>query len=450
MQTISLCLNENFILHYAGSSDSASHLRTCAISQYKDLNRLKGLPVAIHGQTEHITKWLLALDGVAAEIVLVPFGACDLYKKRILQALPDLVVIKDATVHADSWPREKLWPVDAFNMVNSVHEDLNTRWLLATSGTTSTPKLVTHSLESLSRSVVKKPFQEQKVWGLLYDPARFAGLQVLLQAMIGGDQLVASDPRLSLSEQIAFFLQHGVNAISATPTLWRKILMTPGGNDLLLKQVTLGGEIADARTLKSLSSIFPDAHITHIYASTEAGVGFAVHDGCPGFPYGWLRSGVKGAELSISSMSTLMIRPNVLAQGYFDNSASFYDEDGWIDTGDLVEVKSDRVLFNGRANGSVNIGGNKVMPEEVEMNILELDFVIGALVRSKSSSVAGSLLEAFVVLKGAVDRKTANFKIKSHCREHLAAYKVPAFIRIVDDLPTTAAGKLAREGIAND
>lgn len=450
MQTISFCLNDNFVLHYADGSDAASHLHACAFSQDRDVNRLKGLPVAIHGQTDHIIKWLLALDGVAAEIILVPFGACDLYKQRILQALPNLVVIKDATVHADSWPGEKLWRVDAPGMASSVHEDLKTRWLLATSGTTSTPKLVTHSLESLSRSVVNKPFQEQKVWGLLYDPARFAGLQVLLQAMIGGDQLVAPDPRTSLSEQIAFFLNHGVNAISATPTLWRKILMTPGGNELLLKQITLGGEIADARTLNSLSSVFPNAHITHIYASTEAGVGFAVHDGCPGFPYRWLSTGVKGAELSISNMSTLMIKPSVLAQGYFDNSSGFYDEDGWIDTGDLVEVKSDRVFFNGRANGSINIGGNKVMPEEVEMNILELDFVSGALVRSKSSSVAGSLLEAFIVLEGSVDRKTAISKIKSHCREHLASYKVPAFIRIVDNLPTTAAGKLAREGLAND
>lgn len=410
---------------------------------------LAGRAVAIHGLPFHAIGCLLALDGWASDVVLVPTGACRQFIERVLAAVPLAAVLTDSSVEACTWPAELVGVNSQASQVEEASDRpvQKTRWLIATSGTTSTPKLVAHTLDTLTRSISAKRRHSGAIWGLLYDPARFAGLQVVLQVLMGGGTLVAPDLRLALSERLSLFLRHGVNALSATPTLWRKLLMTPGGTGLALQQITLGGEITDERTIKALAQTYPKAHITHIYASTEAGVGFAVHDGYPGFPAAWLNVEGQDMKLCISEASTLLIRPALRDQAYVGAQQVLFDEGGWLDTGDLVECRADRVVFKGRANGSINVGGNKVMPEEVEAHIQQLDFITAAMVRPKASSLAGALLEALVVLKNdAPVMQEAVAAIKKHCRDQLAAYKVPAFVKVVDQLPMTAAGKLARGG----
>ena len=104
-----------------------------------------------------------------------------------------------------------------------------------------------------------------------------AGLQVLLQALLGGSSLALPAAGTGLAERLALFARCGVNAISATPTLWRKMLMLPAAQRALaLRTITLGGETADQQVLDALARAYPGARVRHLYASTEAGVGFAV------------------------------------------------------------------------------------------------------------------------------------------------------------------------------
>ena len=66
-----------------------------------------------------------------------------------------------------------------------------TRWILTTSGTTGKPKLVSHTLSSLTRTTKIDPIRGINIrWGMLYDYTRFAGLQVLLQSIISGSTLI--------------------------------------------------------------------------------------------------------------------------------------------------------------------------------------------------------------------------------------------------------------------
>ena len=322
---------------------------------------------------------------------------------------------------------------------------IDTEWCIPTSGTTGIAKLVKHTVKSLSKTVKNDKNNNGHTWGLVYDPARFAGIQVILQAIIGGTSLVVSDAGDSLVEQSANLLKSSVTALSGTPTMWRRLLMIEDIADLRLRQVTLGGEIADRKILKSLKESFPQARITHIYASTEAGVAFSVHDGKEGFPYSWINKYDDNARLRISDQSTLMVRKFGTSQTYVNRNDVIFDEEGWYDTGDLVEVVNERVLFLGRINGSINVGGNKVMPEEIERHLEELDYVSESIVQAKKSSIVGNLLEASVVL--STNEKNHNEvirKIKLHCTTHLSPYKVPAFIKVVHELPITTSGKLNR------
>ena len=96
--------------------------------------------------------------------------------------------------------------------------------------------------------------------------------------------MVLSSPHEALADHVARLQARGVTHISGTPSHWRKLLMSGSASNFSPRYVRLSGEIADQAVLDGLSAAFPAASIGHAYASTEAGVGFAVNDGLEGFP----------------------------------------------------------------------------------------------------------------------------------------------------------------------
>jgi acyl-CoA synthetase (AMP-forming)/AMP-acid ligase II len=263
---------------------------------------------------------------------------------------------------------------------------------------------------------------------------------VLLQGVIGGSQLAVSlDPHPS--DISAMLLANAVNAISATPSMWRRLLMDPKIHKLSLAQITLGGEIADQAVLDALGRAFPAARITHIYASTEAGVGFAVSDRREGFPADWLR-GDGPVPMKVDARGHLWLKPDHLPTG--DAVVSRMDESGFLDTEDVVQVDQHRVRFAGRASGAINVGGQKAHPEEIEGVIRSVPGVVDVVVYGKKSSMMGQLVTADVVAEPDVDATALKSAIAGECRRQLPNWKVPATIRLVGSLTETAAGKRVR------
>jgi acyl-CoA synthetase (AMP-forming)/AMP-acid ligase II len=220
-----------------------------------------------------------------------------------------------------------------------------TKWLLTTSGTTSRPKIVGHNLESLTQSVRRSRPDQNPIWGLLYEASRFAGLQVLLQSLLGGGQLVAPSTLLSLEDRIHLLASKRCSHLSATPTQWRRILMSPHASKLPLRQITLGGENCDGRILSALSARYPAARITTIYASTEVGVVFSSSDQKPGFPADVIDARNSSLAYKIED-GMLWVKPP--GQRVF------------ISTGDMAEIIDDRIYVRGRLDNTANIGGTKI------------------------------------------------------------------------------------------
>jgi 3-oxoacyl-[acyl-carrier protein] reductase len=264
--------------------------------------------------------------------------------------------------------------------------------LLATSGTTGTPRLARHSFDALTDRV-RAPSRTRGAvrWLLTYHPATFAGLQVLLAAACFGSELIAvTNATASGLAQAA--LRHGPTNISGTPTFWRALLMAlgPAAFELPLRQITLGGEIADQGILDRLQRVFPAVAIRHIYASTEAGAVFAVKDCRAGFPASWLTNGVEGIQLRVRN-GELEIRSHRAMKGYVaTDQRSPISPEGWLQTGDAITVADDRVWFMGRADSLIGVGGAKVRPEEVEAVVLEVPGVLDARVRGIRNPFFGS------------------------------------------------------------
>jgi len=229
--------------------------------------------------------------------------------------------------------------------------------------------------------------------------------------------------------------------------------MSPAIRSISPRYVRLSGEIADQAILDNLRSAFPQAVVSHAYASTEAGVAFEVRDGLAGFPVEFVERARDGVEMKVLQDS-LRIRSPRAASRYLVTDAPLSDQDGFVDTGDMVELRADRYLFAGRRGGIINIGGLKVHPEEVEAVINRHPRVRMSLVRSKRSPITGSVVIADVVLKDAVLKSSADAamnelgRVKGDilklCRDALPRHKVPAAISFVAALAISETGKLVR------
>lgn len=334
----------------------------------------------------------------------------------------------------------------AIRSASSVHIPKNdTRWLLPTSGTTGTPKIVFHDFFSLSRSVKICNINQVPRWGLMYGATRFAGIQVVLQSLLGYGTLLIPENRNNLEKSLNFLYQYGCNSLSATPTLWRKLLMSPVMKGFNFQRITLGGEIADQMVLDALRSSFPAARITHIYASTETGVGFSVIDGMAGFPLSWIDNGCtpQGVGLLIEGGVLKLSFSHPAKNDEMNGSQMVKREIAFIDTGDAVCIRNDRVFFIGRANGTINVGGNKVMPEEVEAILITHPQVQLVRVSGHKNPFTGMIVTAEVVLNH--DESGPNeMDLIAFCRERLEAWKVPARIRFRSELDVADSGKIQR------
>ncbi len=213
--------------------------------------------------------------------------------------------------------------------------------------------------------------------------------------------------------------------------------------------VRLSGEIADRAILDNLRAVYPNARIVHAYASTEAGVGFEVTDGREGFPASFI-GGLAGVDMRVTDGS-LRIRSARAATRYIGrDDLRLADDEGFIDTDDVVELRGDRYFFKGRRAGVINVGGLKVHPEEVEQVINSHSEVRMSLVRARRNPIMGDIVVADVVLKSAAEpqarerRAALANEILSACRERLERHKVPAIIEFVSTLDMIASGKLAR------
>ena len=189
--------------------------------------------------------------------------------------------------------------------------------------------------------------------------------------------------------------------------------------------------------------------IGHAYASTEAGVGFAVNDGREGFPASLIGANRDGVEMKVVDGS-LRIRSHahgarLCRHGTRPRST---DADGFVDTGDMVELRGDRYYFVGRRGGIINIGGLKVHPEEIEAVINRHAAVRMSRAKSRRSPITGAhrgrRRDPRRRHRCRSRTRTIRDEILADCRASLAAHKVPAVIRFVDALDVTPAGKLAR------
>ncbi len=353
-----------------------------------------------------------------------------------------------------------------------------TRIGIFTSGTTQQPRLIYHSLATLLRSVRRSERHAQDVWGLCYDPAKFAGLQVVFQAVCNQNPIVRL---FGLDTQaVATAIEDfGITHLSATPTFLRLL----AGNKQQfnsVRRVTVGGEILGEGLLRQLESTFPNAKIRNVYASTEVGSllesfgqAFRIPEQLAGQVKVinselWVHrsllaeslqehlSGTRECSKPPQPSSSVSPRPkeNGTCESGTDSPACPAQEDantGFYRTGDCVEVITEHPLefrFVARRTDFINVGGYKVNPHKVEQALISIEHIISTRVYGQPNSVTGQLVCCDIVLARSAEEKRmaidAKF-IREQLGGQLQSYELPRIVNVVSKIEMTESGKKTRK-----
>lgn len=319
---------------------------------------------------------------------------------------------------------------------------------LATSGTTGQPKQVCHSVETLTRGVRTGEHHVNDVWGLAYPVDHLAGLQVLFQALFNRNTIVGlfGLPTEMVHKAIETY---GITHLSCTPT-FLKLLATDARAHASVKRLTTGGEGCNSATLSAVEQLFPNARHRNIYALTEVG-NLLVADGDRFTVPPELQQRVTVIDGSLAIHRSLLADPTIDLAGDQDfpesTSANLTGKshDDWFLTGDLVDIVNEHPLmfkFSARRDDLINVGGYKVVPQQVEEYLLKLTQVQQAVVYGRKNSVTGQIVACDVVLEPGthLDPTIA----KQQLAKVLPRYAVPRIINIIDALRMTSTGKLCR------
>ncbi len=309
---------------------------------------------------------------------------------------------------------------------------------LETSGTTGTPKLIWHRLDSLTRGVRQGPPHANDVWGLAYPPTHFAGLQVLFQALANGNPLVrlhGVTPK-KIHETIE---ARGITHLSATPTFYRLLCVPNALVHPHVRRVSVGGERLVSTLADRLKTVFPNARIRDIFAATETG-SLLVGRGDGSFSIPSQNSGVIRVRAD-----RLEVHRSLLAESLqLTSPETKFSEDGFFATGDLVEWLDDGIHFRilGRQEEQLNIGGHKVAAGEIEDRLRNWPEVADTRVFGRPNSVIGTLLCCDLVLHQ--DQQLTVAEVRKRLAAELPTYKIPGLIQFVSALGMTITGKQAK------
>ena len=435
-------------------ADDERHLRFADLLSHGTIvppvERLRGRSVVIWCDKQlAAARALLELDGVADRVVICPSDMVPVHLAAVIAEAEADVVASDSAALIEHLPPDIAVIPLAGSYPSDPDQDRTTatEWILFTSGTSDRPKLVQHTLESLIGPLDDGlATASGVVWSTFYDVRRYGGMQILLRAFIAGGSLVLSQADEPVTAFLDRVSKSGVTHMSGTPSHWRRALMSGAPERMAPGYIRLSGEVADQAILDNLAAAFPKAAIAHAFASTEAGVAFDVADGLAGFPAALIGHAGAKAELHVVDGS-LRIRSPRTATRYLANRGVLRDEEGFVDTADMLDLRDGRYHFVGRREGVINVGGQKVHPEEVEAVINRLPNVQMARVRAQRSPITGALVVADIVVQPSAAQEpfeTIKADILAACRAALPAHKVPAMLRAVASLDIAASGKLVR------
>lgn len=293
-----------------------------------------------------------------------------------------------------------------------------------TSGSSGKPKAALHDLNQLLQKYQKarKAFRTCSV--LLFD--HLAGFDNLFYILFAGGCLIVP-ASFSPDQVLRAISDYEVQVLSLTPSFLNFMLMQQvelKKNLLNLEIIVFSSEKMPEATLRKLKSIIPaKIRLIQKYGSTEMGSPSSRTK--PDDPQ-WLKFDPDQVEYKIMD-SILYLKSASSFQGYL-NYAMKIESDNWYCTGDIVETDGEWLHILGRESDLINVGGRKVLPQEVEEILQSMEEVEEAMVTSKAHPLMGQVVKALITLKDEEDKSGFVSRMRIFCKDKLAQYKIPVYV----------------------
>ena len=318
--------------------------------------------------------------------------------------------------------------------------------VIYTSGSTGTPKgvrltLGNHRASAAGCAASLGGFDPGDVWLVALGLHRIGGFAVLLRSALYGFAIDVL-PRFDEDAVIGAF-GRGATLASFVPAMVVRTMDRGGASALQrARALLLGGAPAPAPAVATWAAaglrVCPSYGMSETcsqVATVPPGEA-ATYAGTAGFVHPF-------AEVEVAHDGEIVVSGPVVAPGYVGRGGALAD--GRFHTGDIGRF-DDRgaLVVTGRRDLTINTGGEKVQPEEVEAVLASHPSVRDAAVRGVPDATYGEVVEALVV----VTDRTAASALKEWCRERLAPHKLPRRFTFVDALPRSEDGKLLRTDLS--
>jgi len=300
--------------------------------------------------------------------------------------------------------------------------------VLFSSGTSGRPKAMVQDFGAMLATYESRRPNQLPVLALLgFD--HIGGLNTLFGTLAAGALLVVPADR-SVAAVVAAIARHRVAVLPASPTFLNLLLAaeTPGVALASLRVITYGTEPMPESLLLRLRAAFPRVRFIQTFGTSETGI---YRTESPDADSTFLRLDDPGLEWKVVA-DELWLRSRTQIAGYLNDSNERFTAEGWFRTGDRVETRADGAIrILGRLGEQINVGGEKLMPIEVEAVVLAVPGVLDCRVAGSPSALTGQTVTVDVVLAAGQDEEVVRSALRSACRSQLAPHKVPTKVRFV-------------------
>lgn len=325
------------------------------------------------------------------------------------------------------------WTLERFS--NPVENELTGAFLardvpgliVFSSGSTGKPKGILQDCERVMHKFVEKRKGWRTLLFLMLD--HFGGFNTLLSSF-AYEGVGVCLPDRNPETVCRVIEQSRATLLPTTPTFINLLLASRCYKKYDLssvKMITYGTEVMPAATLARVREIFPNAKIKQTYGLSELGVLRSKSERDDSV---WVKIGGDGFEIKIMD-DILWIRSEANMVGYL-NAPNPFDEEGWMCTGDQVEVRGEYMHILGRKSEMINVGGQKVFPAEIENVLLEADNVKEATVVGVPNPLMGHIIMAKISLDEPEEPFQLAERLRKFCMERMAKYKIPVKYTIVN------------------
>ena len=314
--------------------------------------------------------------------------------------------------------------------------------IVFSSGSTGKSKAALHEFLPLLEKFKVPRHSYRFLTFLLFD--HLGGINTLLYTLSNAGCVITVQER-SPDAICAAIEKHKVEVLPTSPTFINLLLLSEAysRHDLSsLRLVTYGTEVMPESTLRQFHELFPSIRLQQTYGLSEIGVLRSKSKSSDSL---WVKIGGEGFETRVVD-GMLEIKAKSAMLGYL-NAPSPFTEDGWLKTGDVVEVDGEYIRILGRKSEIINVGGEKVHPAEVESVLQLMEGVEDVAVSARPSAITGQMVVARVKINTGESLSDFRKRLRAFCKDKLANYKIPQKVVLVDNMMYGERFKKARREV---